>query len=97
MAKQNYIHFLFLFMGLHQDTCSYRVSLFSVSVRSYGKTKLYTLSISLYGTPSRHVFIKTSLVVMWMRFELVVHKKSEIWASLPYSFTKKVLLQLPGE
>ena len=34
---------------------------------------------------------------MWMRFELVVRKKSEIWASLPYSFTKKVLLQLPGE
>ena len=52
---------------------------------------------SLYGTPSRHVLKMTPLVVMWMRFELVVHIKSEIWASLPYSFTKKVLLQLPGE
>ena len=44
-------------------------------MRSYGKTELYTLSISLYGTPSRHVFKMTSLVVMRMRFELVVHKK----------------------
>ena len=41
MPKQNYIHFLFLFMGPHQD-----------------------------------VFKMTSLVVMWRRFELVVHKKS---------------------
>ena len=30
-------------------------------------------------------------------FELVVHEKPEIWASLPYSFIKEGLLQLPGK
>ena len=29
-------------------------------------------------------------------FEPVVHKESEIWTSLPHSFTKGELLQLPG-
>ena len=29
-------------------------------------------------------------------FELVVHEESESWTSLPHSFTKEGLLQLPG-
>ena len=38
----------------------HRVSLFSVSVRSYAKTEQYTLSFSLYGTPSRQVWLNYS-------------------------------------
>ena len=29
-------------------------------------------------------------------FELVAHEESESWTSLPHSFTKEGLLQLPG-
>ena len=29
-------------------------------------------------------------------FELVAHEESDSWTSLPHSFTKEGLLQLPG-
>ena len=30
-------------------------------------------------------------------FELVVHDELEIWTSLPHTFMKRALLQLPGQ
>ena len=56
------------------------------------KTNLYTFYMSPYEAPTKHVVKMASLIV----FELKVHEASEIWTSLPHTFTKKGLLQHPG-
>ena len=63
-----------------------------------GKTKLYTFYMSLYGPPTNHVVKMASLHGSYVDavFELRMHEASEIWTSLPHTFTKKGLLQLPG-
>ena len=62
------------------------------------KTKLYTFYMGLYGAPTRHVRVQNDVYGSYMDavFELLAHEESEIWTSLPHSFTKEGLLQLPG-
>ena len=64
------------------------------------KTKLHIIYIasSLWGPFKARVGNGVSGSYMYMDaiFKLVVHEKSEIWTSLPHSFTKGGLLQLPG-
>ena len=62
------------------------------------KTKLYTFYMSPYGAPTKHVVKMASLIGSYMHavFELSAHEASEIWTSLPHTFTKEGLLQLPG-
>ena len=43
-----------------------------------------------------HGFKMVSGSYMDAVFELVAHEESEIWASIPHSFTKEDLLQLPS-
>ena len=59
------------------------------------KTKQYTIYMGPYGSRVQN---GVSGSYMDAIFELVVHEKSEIWTSLPHSFTncKEGLLQLPG-
>ena len=57
------------------------------------KTKLY---MSPYGAPRKHVVKMASGSYMHAVFELRAHEASEIWTSLPHTFTKEGLLQLPG-
>ena len=61
------------------------------------KTKLYIFYMSLYGAPTKHVVtMAVSGSYMHAVFELKAHKASEIWTSLPHTFTKEGLLQLPS-
>ena len=60
------------------------------------KTKtIYILYVSLWGPYKAHVQNGVSGSYMDAVFELVAHEESEIWTSLPHSFTKEGLLQLP--
>ena len=49
--------------------------------------------MGLYGAYKVHVQNGVSGSYM---VKLVAHKESEIWTSLPHSFTKEGLLHLPG-
>ena len=61
------------------------------------KTKLYTFFMSPYGAPTKQVVkMASQLGCMDVVFELRAHEASEIWTSLPHTFTKEGLLQLPG-
>ena len=58
------------------------------------KTKLYKFCTSLYGAPTKHVVKMVSLVVTWMQSSNLERTKHQ--RSLPHTFTKEELLQLPG-
>ena len=61
------------------------------------KTKLYTFYMSPYGAPTKQMVKMASLVVIAHAvFKPKTHEASEIWTSLPHTFTKAGLLQLPG-
>ena len=62
------------------------------------KTKLYTFYMSPYGVPTKHACGQNGVSGSYMHavFELKAHEASEIWTSLPHTFTKEGLLQLPG-
>ena len=71
--------------------------LLSVSVRSYGQNKsIYILYVSLWGPCKARGQSGISGSYMDAVFKLKVHEASEIWTSLPHTFTKEGLLQLPG-
>ena len=73
------------------------VPLLSVSMRSYGQNKtIYILYVSLWDPYNAHGQNGVSGSYMDAVFELRAHEASEIWTSLPHTFAKEGLLQLPG-
>ena len=53
------------------------------------KTKLFTFYMSPYGAPTKHVRGQNGVSGSYMHavFELRAHEASEIWTSLPHTFT----------
>ena len=57
----------------------------------------YILYVYLWGPYKARGQNGISGSYMYAVFELKAHEASEIWTSLPHTFTKEGLLQLPGQ
>ena len=80
----------------HNNIC--RASLLSVFVERYDQNKsIQNLYGSLFGPYKACVQNGLTGSYMDAIFEFVAHEESEIWTSLPHSFTEADLLQIPAE